>query len=244
MKTKDPQGNRVPDLELKLVRDGRIEELSTVEIFSKRTVIVFGLPGAFTPTCSNAHVPRFNELASTFKKHGVDEILCVSVNDVFVMSAWKREQEADKLTFVADGNGDFSRGLGFLVDRSDVGFGERSWRYSMLVRDGVVEKTFIEPDVPGDPFEVSDADTMLHHIAPEAKLPHDVLLLTRPGCRHCERARLALQEAGMEWEEVPANLRVLRAVSSTPTTPRVFVDGSLLGGADDLIDWLGLESAE
>ncbi len=108
----------------------------------------------------------------------------------------------------------------------------------MLVRDGKIEKTFIEPDVPGDPFEVSDADTMLDYLAPGAKRPHDILLLVRAGCGHCERARAALREAKMDWEEVPANLRMLRAVSSTPTTPRVFVDGELIGGADQLVEWL------
>ena len=92
----------------------------------------------------------------------------MSVNDAFVMNEWRAEQKASNITFLPDGNGDFSRGMGMLVPKQDLGFGERSWRYSMLVKDGVIEKMFIEPDVPGDPFEVSDADTMLAYIAPNA----------------------------------------------------------------------------
>ena len=126
-----------------------------------RTWCVFSLPGAYTPTCSSTHLPRYNELAPVFKQHGVDEIVCLSVNDAFVMNEWKAGQERDNITFLPDGNGDFSEGMGMLVDKRDLGFGKRSWRYSMLVRDGMIENVFIEPDKEGDPFEVSDADTML-----------------------------------------------------------------------------------
>lgn len=126
---------------------------------------MFSLPGAFTPTCSSSHLPRYNELSSVFKQHGVDGILCVSVNDTFVMNARKADQHAENITFVPDGNGEFTKGMNMLVEKADLGFGPRSWRYSMLVRDGVVEKMFVEPNKPGDPFEVSDADTMLKYRA-------------------------------------------------------------------------------
>ena len=108
----------------------------------------------------------------------------------------------------------------------------------MLVDDGVIVKQFIEPEKPGDPFEVSDADTMLEYLAPGAGKPHDILLLTKPGCPHCARAKSALREKGLQYEEIVANTAMLRAVSDTPTTPRVFADGQLIGGADELVAWL------
>ena len=156
----------------------------------------FSLPGAFTPTCSSTHLPRFNELAPVFKANGVDAVVCISVNDAFVMNEWAKDQESDNVTLLPDGNGEFTDGVGLLVDKSDLGFGKRSWRYSMLVKDGVVEKMFVEPQKPGDPFEVSDADTMLAYVNPKAKAPDFVTLFTRPGCPHCARAKKALTDRG------------------------------------------------
>lgn len=230
------EGQPIPDVTLRVLRDGVWEEVSTRQRFAGRTVIVFALPGAFTPTCSSAHVPRYNELFPTFQARGVDEIVCVSVNDAFVMEAWKHEQGADRLTFLPDGNGTFSEAMGLLVDKSVIGFGKRSWRYSMLVRDGVIEKMFIEPDRPGDPYEVSDADTMLRYLGGEA--PPDVLLFTKPGCGHCARAKRLLSERGLPYSELPTSPRILRALPGQRTTPQVFVDGRHVGGADELEAWL------
>src|SRR5690606_7953778 len=123
--------------------------------------------------CSSSHVPRYEQLASVFRKAGVDEIICMSVNDAFVMNEWQEAQDAWNITFLPDGNGEFTEKRGLLVDKEDLGFGRRSWRYSMLVRDGVIEKMFIEPEVPGDPYENSDADTMLSYLAPGQAPPHD-----------------------------------------------------------------------
>ncbi|HSO00415.1 MAG TPA: glutathione peroxidase [Candidatus Nanopelagicales bacterium] len=230
------EGQRVPEVTLRVRRDGVWEEVSTKQIFAGRTVVVFSLPGAFTPTCSSAHVPRYNELVPAFQARGVDEIICISVNDPFVMEAWKEEQGADKITFLPDGNGVFSEAMGMLVDKSDLGFGKRSWRYSMLVRDGVIEKMFIEPDKPGDPFEVSDADTMLRYL--EGEPPPDILLFTKPGCGHCARAKRLLSERGLSYAELPTSPRILRALPGARTTPQVFVNGQHLGGADELEQWL------
>ncbi|EDM66686.1 glutaredoxin [Moritella sp. PE36] len=155
------EGQSVPQVTFPIRQGDAWVNRTTEELFANKTVIVFSLPGAFTPTCSSSHLPRYNELASVFSAHGVDDILCVSVNDTFVMNAWKDDQEAENITFIPDGNGEFSAGMGMLVDKSDIGFGKRSWRYSMLVKNGVVAKMFIEADEPGDPFKVSDADTML-----------------------------------------------------------------------------------
>ncbi len=212
------EGQKVPQVTFHTRRGHKWIDVTTEEVFKGKTVVVFALPGAFTPTCSSTHVPRYHQLAETFKQHGVDEVVCISVNDAFVMNEWQVQQKADNITFLPDGNGDFSRGMGLLVAKNELGFGERSWRYSMLVRDGVIEKMFIEPDVPGDPFEVSDADTMLGYIAPDARKPHNVTVFSREGCPYCARAKRMLNDAGIGFEELVLNRdfseSTLRAVSA------------------------------
>lgn len=230
------EGQRVPEVTFRVREDGAWKDVTTRELFDGRTVVVFALPGAFTPTCSSSHVPRYEELHDSFRALGVDEVVCVSVNDTFVMNAWKEEQGADRVRFVPDGNGAFTEGMGMLVAKDDLGFGKRSWRYSMLVRDGVVEKMFVEPDEPGDPFKVSDADTMLRYLGGRA--PHDVLLFTKPGCGHCTRAKKLLADRGLPYAELPTSPRILRALPGARTTPQVFVDGVHIGGADELQAWL------
>ena len=241
------EGKPVPQVNFRTRRDHEWIDVSSDDVFKGKTVIVFSLPGAFTPTCSSTHVPRYNQLAPTFRKHGVDEIVCVSVNDAFVMNEWKRDQHADNLTFLPDGNGHFTDGMGMLVDKEDLGFGKRSWRYSMLVRDGIVEKMFIEPDQPGDPFEVSDADTMLAYIAPSAEKPHDVTVFTRVGCEFCVRAKGMLREAGIDFEELVLNRdyteATLRAVSGRSTVPEIFIDGEFIGGSEELERYLSRDIA-
>jgi len=144
------------------------KDLSSDEIFNGKRVVVFSLPGAFTPTCSTSHLPRYEELYDEFKSLGVDSVVCVSVNDAFVMYQWGKAQGASNVFLLPDGNGEFSRKMGMLVDKSNLGFGMRSWRYSMVVDDGEIEKMFVEPEFadncPTDPFEVSDADTMLKYL--------------------------------------------------------------------------------
>ena len=232
------EGQRVPEVSFRVREDERWKDVTSAELFAGKTVVAFSLPGAFTPTCSTSHVPRYDELAPVFRTHGVDAILCISVNDTFVMNAWREDQAVENVVFVPDGNGAFTEGMGMLVDKAPLGFGKRSWRYSMLVRDGVIEKQFIEPDLEGDPFEVSDADTMLRYLARGAKLPPDILLFTKNNCGHCRNAKAALQQAGLPYEEVLASPRMLKAVSSTASTPRVFIDGQLIGGSEELLAWL------
>jgi thioredoxin-dependent peroxiredoxin len=143
-------------------------DLTTEEVFGGKNVVLFSLPGAFTPTCSSSHLPRYEELYDEFKALGVDAIVCLSVNDAFVMFQWGRSQNASKVFLLPDGNGEFTRKMGMLVDKSNLGFGMRSWRYSMYVEDGKIEKMFVEDEFndncPTDPFEVSDADTMLNYL--------------------------------------------------------------------------------
>jgi thioredoxin-dependent peroxiredoxin len=146
----------------------RWQDLSSDEIFQGKKVVLFSLPGAFTPTCSSNHLPRYEELYEEFQALGVDQIVCISVNDAFVMFQWGKQVGAKNVFLLPDGNGEFTRKMGMLVDKSNLGFGMRSWRYSMLVNDGQIEKIFTEPDFgdncPIDPFEVSDADTMLAYL--------------------------------------------------------------------------------
>jgi glutaredoxin-like protein len=239
---KNLEGHRIPDVTFRTRQDHEWVDVKSNDIFAGKNVIVFSLPGAFTPTCSSSHVPRYNQLVPKFRELGIDEVICVSVNDAFVMNEWQRAQKADRVTFMPDGNGDFTDGMGLLVGKEDLGFGRRSWRYSMLVRDGVIEKMFIEPEEPGDPFGVSDADTMLGYLQPDAQLPYDVAVFSREGCPFCVRAKGMLREAGIEFEELVLNRdytdRTLRAVTKHTTYPQVFVNGELIGGSDELADWL------
>jgi glutaredoxin-like protein len=236
------EGQRVPSVTFKTRRDHEWLDRSSDDLFSGKTVIVFSLPGAFTPTCSSSHVPRYNQLQPLFQERGVDEVICVSVNDAFVMDEWQCSQKAERVTFLPDGNGDFTDGMGLLVGKEDLGLGKRSWRYSMLVRDGVIEKMFIEPDVPGDPFTVSDADTMLAYLDPNAARPHDATVFSRPGCPYCARAKAMLRDAGVEFEELVLNRdytdRTLRAVANATNYPQIFIDGKHVGGSDELEAWL------
>jgi peroxiredoxin len=144
------------------------KDLSSDEIFKNKKVVVFSLPGAFTPTCSTSHLPRYEELYDQFKAQGVDAIVCISVNDAFVMFQWGKSQNAKNVFLLPDGNGEFTRKMGMLVDKCNLGFGLRSWRYSMYVENGEIKKLFAEPgfedNCPTDPFEVSDADTMLNYL--------------------------------------------------------------------------------
>ncbi len=167
----------LPDVVFKTrVRDESVEgsnpyrwqDLTTADIFGGKKVVLFSLPGAFTPTCSSNHLPRYEELYEEFKALGVDAVICISVNDAFVMFKWGKEVGAKNIFLLPDGAGEFTRKMGMLVDKSNIGFGLRSWRYSMLINDSKIEKIFVEPgfsdNCPIDPFEVSDADTMLSYL--------------------------------------------------------------------------------
>ena len=235
------EGQRVPQMTFRTRVDNDWRNVTTDDIFRGKTVVVFSLPGAFTPTCSSTHLPRYNELAPAFRASGVDSIVCVSVNDPFVMEEWARDQECANVLLLPDGNGEFTAGMGMLVDKTDLGFGKRSWRYSMLVRDGVVEKMFVEPQKPGDPFEVSDADTMLAYLNPKAKKPDQVAIFTREGCSYCTKAKALLRNLGYDYAEVPLDHRVrtkvIGAVTGKGTVPQVFINGRYIGGYEELLAW-------
>jgi peroxiredoxin len=235
-------GDPVPDLRLRALLGTEWADISTAELCAGRNVIVFSLPGAFTPTCSTQHLPRYEELAPTFEKLGIDEIVCVSVNDPWVMEEWARNQSARRVRLLPDGNGAFTRAMGMLVDMSEDNLGPRSWRYAMLVRDGIIEKMFVEPAQEGDPYGVSDADTMLSYLDPKAAHPDEVAIISRPGCPFCAQAKTALEEAGLAYVDIALapleRAKALRALTGAQTVPQVFVNGKLVGDSQALQQWL------
>lgn len=165
---------RVPEVTFKTrVRDESVggpnpylwQDVTTSDLFSGKRVVVFSLPGAFTPTCSTFQLPGYDEKYEKFKSLGIDEVYCISVNDSFVMNAWFKQQGVKNVKPIPDGSGEFTYAMGMSVNKSNLGFGFRSWRYAMVVNDGEIEMTFEEPgkvgNCPIDPYEVSDPDTVL-----------------------------------------------------------------------------------
>tara|TARA_Y100001938_G_scaffold150893_1_gene244196 strand:- start:4311 stop:4850 length:540 start_codon:yes stop_codon:yes gene_type:complete len=153
---------------------GEWKDKDTAEIFNEKKVVVFALPGAFTPTCSSQQLPGYEEKYDEIKALGIDEVYCLSVNDAFVMNAWFRDEKIEKVKAIGDGEGVFTQGMGMMVNKPKQGFGMRSWRYSMLVDNGEVIKIFEEPGKNNasdddDPFTVSDADTMINFLKESAK---------------------------------------------------------------------------
>ncbi|MDD7804393.1 MAG: glutathione peroxidase [Endozoicomonas sp. (ex Botrylloides leachii)] len=232
----------VPLVTFKIRQDDSWVNVTSDEIFSGKNIIVFGLPGAYTPTCSSSHLPGYEALYEVFRQHGIDEIYCLAVNDTFVLNAWASDEKIKHVKMLPDGNGEFTEKMGLTFNAQELGFGKRSWRYSMLVRDGIIEKQFIEPVEPGDPFKVSDANTLLTYIAPDAKLPQSVSLFTKPGCPFCAKAKHMLNDRNIPFEEIilgQATTSIsLKAVTGQNTTPQAFVDGVYIGDTDQLEEWL------
>lgn len=170
--------NRIPEVTFKTrVRDESIdhenpfrwEDKTSADIFGGKNVVIVALPGAFTPTCSSTHLPGYEAKYDELKARGVDEVYCVSVNDAFSMFQWSKQLGTEKVKMLPDGNGDFTRLMGMLVKKDNLGFGARSWRYSMHVVDGEIKQVFSEPgkmdNCPEDPFTCSDVDTMLNYLS-------------------------------------------------------------------------------
>ncbi len=143
----------------------RWHDLTTDDVFKGKKIVLFALPGAFTPTCSSTHLPGYESNFPLFKNLGIDQVVCLSVNDAFTMKQWADKLEVKNIFMLPDGNAEFTRKMGMLVKKENLGFGDRSWRYSMYVEDGIIKKLFAEEgfvdNCPDDPFEVSGADTML-----------------------------------------------------------------------------------
>ena len=170
-------GSMAPIIDLKVrVKDKRItgdnkfkwSSINTKELYDNRRIVIFAIPGAFTPICSNTHLPGYEKKYHQVKKLGIDEVYCLSVNDPYVMFQWCKNLKIKNVKPIPDGNGEFTKKMGALVNKKNMGFGKRSWRYSMVVNNGIIEKIFAEKgkknNCPADPFEVSDVDTMLKYL--------------------------------------------------------------------------------
>lgn len=173
------EGQRVPQITFRMFTQLGWNDISTTDLFAHKTVVVFAVPGAFTYPYSLMQLLGYNEYAEVFRANGVDEILCISVNDPFSLAKWAKAERADRVRFIPDVNGDFSRAMGMMVDLSDKGMGHRSWPYSMLVKDGAIEKMFVERNGFEAMPVVSDAETMLNYINPEAKKPEQTVVLMK-----------------------------------------------------------------
>jgi len=155
--------------------DGKTQPVFSGELFDNKRVVIFSLPGAFTPTCSSRHLPEYDQLYDQIIDTAIDEVYCISVNDHFTMSAWFDSLDISNVEMVADGNGEFTRAMGMLCTKNNTGLGDRSWRYSAVVDNGYIDAIFVENYWPtmrmdefeGDPFEVSDANTMLEYLQGE-----------------------------------------------------------------------------
>ena len=162
------EGYEIPNVEFVFREGGEFVNHTSSELFKGKRVVIFSLPGAFTPTCSAYQLPGFEEKYDDFKNLGIDEIYCISVNDGFVMNAWAQDQNIQNVKLIPDGNAYFTRSMGMLVNKSNLGFGERSWRYAAVVKDGIIEKLFVEAgqrdNADTDPYEATTPDNVLSYV--------------------------------------------------------------------------------
>jgi thioredoxin-dependent peroxiredoxin len=168
------EGYTIPEVQFQFRESGEFVTRTSTELFNSKRVVIFSLPGAFTPTCSAYQLPGFEEKYEEFAALGVDEIYCISVNDGFVMNAWAQDQNIEKVKLIPDGNAYFTRSMGFLVSKSNLGFGDRSWRYAAVVDNGIIEKLFVEEgmrdNADTDPYEVSTPENVLSYVAANVKV--------------------------------------------------------------------------
>eukprot|EP01054_Gregarina_sp_Poly1_P002702 Gregarina_sp_Poly_1__2701@NODE_1743_length_3425_cov_455_697439_g666_i2_p1_GENE_NODE_1743_length_3425_cov_455_697439_g666_i2NODE_1743_length_3425_cov_455_697439_g666_i2_p1_ORF_typecomplete_len246_score28_88Redoxin/PF08534_10/3e26Glutaredoxin/PF00462_24/1_1e04Glutaredoxin/PF00462_24/2_4e07_NODE_1743_length_3425_cov_455_697439_g666_i2206943 len=236
------EGKTIPDVNFKVFQGGKWRDWRIRDMCANKTTVFFGLPGAFTPTCSTSHLPRYEELFELFQRIGVDDVYCVSVNDTFVMNSWAEINALRHVKMLPDGNGTFTEQMGLLVDKSKIGFGKRSWRYSMLVKDNQIQKMFVEPQEGSDPYGISDADTMMKYIDPGAVAPPRIVILSKKGCTRCLKIRLLLESKDLKFVELPLedSVRVytVSAISGKQSVPQVWVNGKHLGGAEAVERWI------
>jgi peroxiredoxin len=162
------EGYQIPQVEFVFRENGEFVNRTSSELFDGKRVVIFSLPGAFTPTCSAYQLPGFEEKYDDFISLGIDAIYCVSVNDGFVMIAWAQDQNIDKVKLIPDGNAYFTRSMGMLVNKSNLGFGDRSWRYAAVVDNGVIEKLFVEvgqrDNADTDPYEATTPEVIFEYV--------------------------------------------------------------------------------
>jgi peroxiredoxin len=162
------EGYQIPQVEFVFRENGEFATHTSAELFNNKRVVIFSLPGAFTPTCSAYQLPGFEEKYKEFKVFGIDEIYCISVNDGFVMNAWAQDQNIQNVKLIPDGNAYFTRSMGQLVAKTNLGFGQRSWRYAAVVNDSIIEKMFVEEgqrdNADTDPYEISTPENVLEYV--------------------------------------------------------------------------------
>ena len=165
---------QIPQVEFVFRENGEFVTRTSYDLFDGKRVVIFSLPGAFTPTCSAYQLPGFEEKYEEFTALGIDAIYCISVNDGFVMNAWAQDQNIQKVTLIPDGNAYFTRSMGYLVNKSNLGFGTRSWRYAAVVDNGIIEKLFLEEgmrdNADTDPYEVSTPENVLEYVKSTVKV--------------------------------------------------------------------------
>jgi peroxiredoxin len=165
---------RVRDDSIKGDNPFKWEKKSTNDYFANKKVLLFSLPGAFTPTCSTYQLPDFDRLYNEFKNLGIDEIYCISVNDSFVMNAWAKHHKIDKVKVIPDGNGEFTRKMGMLVEKNNLGFGYRSWRYAAIIDNCEILESFVEPgfedNCKDDPYKMSSPQNILKFLKDNVKV--------------------------------------------------------------------------
>ena len=162
------EGYQIPQVEFVFRENGEFVNRTSAELFDGKRVVIFSLPGAFTPTCSAYQLPGFEEKYEEFTALGIDAIYCVSVNDGFVMNAWAQDQNIEKVKLIPDGNAYFTRSMGYFVSKSNLGFGDRSWRYAAVVDNGIIEKLFVEDgqrdNADTDPYEASTPEAVFEYV--------------------------------------------------------------------------------
>ena len=162
------EGYQVPQVEFVFRESGEFVTRTSTELFNDKRVVIFSLPGAFTPTCSAYQLPGFEEKYEDFIGLGIDDIYCISVNDGFVMNAWAQDQNIEKVKLIPDGNAYFTRSMGMLVRKSNLGFGERSWRYAAIIENGIIQKIFVEEgmrdNADSDPYEESTPEKVYEYV--------------------------------------------------------------------------------
>lgn len=226
----DKTGHYVPQVTFRMWENGHWVFKNSDHFFRNKRVILFALPGAFTPVCSIMHLPSYNDLYDTFRENGIDDVYCLSVNDSFVMEAWKKAGKISKITMLPDAEGEFTKKMGFMLNTQEMCLGERSWRYSMIVNNCVIEKMFIEPAGQGtDPYGQSSAETMLKFLNPEARVPDSVAIFSSHGCVECEEVKELLKSRHLPFDELFLDdhftIRTVKALSGSTYLPQIFVNG-------------------
>ncbi len=188
------EGQNIPNVSLKVCDNGQTYETDSNSLFENKKTVFFAIVGAFTPTCTKEHLPQYEEYADNFKDLGIDQIVCLTVNDPFVVSKWSEDEQINAIKIIADGNGEFTREMGMLKDFRNLGIGERSWRYSMLIEDGVIQKMFIEDEQTNTGLRVSDAHTMMKYLSPEFKNKGKAVVVVKEGCPYSNERKKIRRE--------------------------------------------------